>query len=311
VLLVLLAAAGMVLFFWMSRAARAQAWRVPERAIAAGADGGRVRCFCVIEALDEAALITDGNLSPIVANTSYLTIAELTGILGDSDRPPMMSRLFGADPMLSAPMFRLSKAAQLGQSRREDLPATGALSGKHTRYEASVGPMPGGHVCMLARDRRGVCRAERRGERATALPGRSPVGFCGAPDGAIVYMNRSLRSVLLGDDPSLLRVKDIVKKIPRLMRRDRRGFRRISTRLTLRGIDGQGSSGVALSFWPAEHGRRFARSFLRRRRSAGTDSHAARKAPRRMATYSLTPFGVAVLDGIDLPHRRSWIPTPR
>ena len=55
----------------------------------------------------------------------------------------------------------------------------------------------------------------------------APVGFFAArADGTIIYMNRSLRAVLgVGDDPALLRVKDIIKEDPaRLMRRDRRGF---------------------------------------------------------------------------------------
>jgi len=108
VLLVLLAAAGMVLFFWMSRGAGRRHGAFPERgAIAAAALLGGRSEFALIEALDEAALVTDRNLSPITANNSYIDIAEAIGVLGDSDRPPMMSRLFGADPMLSAPMFRL------------------------------------------------------------------------------------------------------------------------------------------------------------------------------------------------------------
>ncbi len=108
--------------------------------------------FMIVDAFDEAALITDHALSPLAANHAYVRIAEEAGVLGESDRPPMMSRLFGADPMLSAPMFRLSKAAQLGQTRREELPGTSAINGKHTRYEACVGPIPGGQVLWRLRE---------------------------------------------------------------------------------------------------------------------------------------------------------------
>src|SRR5262249_48144427 len=91
----------------------------PERAWspAAGLHSGK-NDFAMLEALDEGAMVTDHSLSPLMANASYLALAEAAGMMGGSDRPPMMSRLFGADPMQSAPMFRLARAAGGGQQRR-------------------------------------------------------------------------------------------------------------------------------------------------------------------------------------------------
>lgn len=306
VLLVLLAAAGMVLFFWLSRGAGRRYGAFPERgAIAAGALLSGRNDFALIEALDEAALITDSHLSPLAANTAYIEIAETTGVLGDSDRPPMMSRLFGADPMLSAPMFRLSKAAQLRQVRREELPTTAALSGKHTRYEASVGPMPGGNVLWRLREIGAAEQAEENAEGRQLFLDDSPVGFFAArADGAIVYMNRSLRSVLgLGDDPSLLRVKDIVKEDPsRLLRRDRRGFGPSRTKVTLRGIDGHETHASALSFWPAEDVDGASRTFVFFAEAEAPQAQAVERIEASQAdggVFAHAPFGVAVLDGID------------
>src|SRR5262245_60939902 len=149
ILLLLVVASGMVLFLWMSRGAGRRFGPFPERgAVAAAAVSSGRTDVAMIDALDEAALITDKSLSPIRANAAYISIMQNAGMLGESDRPPVMSRLFGADPMLSAPMFRLSKAAGAGQGRREELPATGVISQgtRPVRYEASVGPMAGGHV---------------------------------------------------------------------------------------------------------------------------------------------------------------------
>jgi hypothetical protein len=75
--------------------------------------------------------------------------------------------------------------------------------------------------------------------------------------GTIVYMNRALRAVLgLGDDPALLRVKDIVKEDPsRLLRRDRRGFG--PSRAHDAARDGRPrNASSALSFWPSGRCRR-------------------------------------------------------
>lgn len=305
VLLVLLAAVGMVLFFWMSRGAGRVLGAFPERgAIAAAAMLSGRNDFALIDALDEAALITDANLSPVTANHAYAEIAAAAGVLGDSDRPPMLSRLFGADPMLSAPMFRLSKAAQLGQGRREDLPATAALAGRSVRYEASVGPMQGGYVLWRLREIGAGEAAGASDEARQIFLDDAPVGFFAAKsDGTIVYMNRALRSVLgLGDDPSLLRVKDFVKEdAGRLLRRDRRGFGPTRVKITLRGIDGQETQASVLSFAPLQEIDGAVRALVFFSDAEAPDAQAAPRAPSEGAegVFSHAPLGIAVLDGGD------------
>ncbi len=307
VLLVLVAASGMVLFFWMSRGAGSKHGAFPERgAVAASALMSGRSEFALIEAMDEPALITDKSLSPLAANAAYLDIAESAGVLGESDRPPMMSRLFGGDPVLSAPMFRLSKAAQSGQARREDLPATSALNGKLVRYQASVGPASNGCVLWRLRET-GVAgeHAAPAGEGARDLfLDDSPVGFFAAQaDGAIVYMNRALRSVLgIGDDPTPLRVKDVVREdAARLIRRDRRGFGPARARITLKARDGVDTQASALSFWPIDEGDGASRTFVFFTEAESPET----SAPQRVETdgvdsvFAHAPFGVAVLDGID------------
>lgn len=306
VLLILLAAAGLVLFFWMSRGAGRRVGAFPERgAIAANVLLGGRNDFAFVAALDEAALITDAHLSPITANHAYHEIAEAAGILGESDRPPMMSRLFGADPMLSAPMFRLSKAAQLGQTRREELPATSAITGKHARYEACVGPIPGGHVLWRLRELGAAEQGDRADDGRQLFLDDSPIGFFAAKaDGQIIYMNRSLRAVLgLGDDPQLLRVKDMIKEdASRLIRRDRRGFGPSRARVTLKGIDGQETQASVLSFTPVDDIDGAVRGLVF---FSEAETPEAASAPRNVDTtsadgvFAQAPFGVAVLDGID------------
>ncbi|MGD9967062.1 MAG: ATP-binding protein [Hyphomonadaceae bacterium] len=306
ILLILLAAAGLVLFFWMSRGAGRSVGAFPERgAIAATAFLGGRNDFAFVQALDEAALITDAQLSPLTANQAYHAIADAAGILGESDRPPMMSRLFGADPMLSAPMFRLSKAAQLGQTRREELPATSAISGKHARYEACVGPIPGGHVLWRLRELGAAEHGERADEGRQLFLDDSPVGFFAArSDGQIVYMNRSLRAVLgLGDDPQLLRVKDMIKEdASRLMRRDRRGFGPARAKVTLKGIDGQETQASVLSFVPHDDIDGAVRGLVFFSDAETPDTTAPVRAADVSSAdgvFAQAPFGVAVLDGID------------
>ncbi len=304
VLLILLAAAGMVLFFWMSRGAGRRFGAFPERGAIAAAVFTNARSeFAVIDALDEAALITDRALSPLAANATYINLAEAAGALGGSDRPPIMSRLFGADPMLSAPMFRLAKAAGQGQSRREDLPAT-AIDGRTTRYEASVGPMPGGYVLWRLREL-GVSENTEGGAEARQLfLDDAPVGFFAArADGAIIYMNRALRAVLgVGEDPSELRVKDVIKEdAGRVLRRDRRGFGPTRVRITLRGRDGMETQASALSFWPDEETDGAARILVFFSDAEAPEAPAQPRGEAGAAdgVFDHAPFGAAVLDCTD------------
>ncbi|MBX3510548.1 MAG: response regulator [Hyphomonadaceae bacterium] len=304
ILLILIVAVGMVLFFWMSRGAGRKHGAFPERgAIAAAALSGGRNEFALIDALDEAALITDRALSPLTANQSYLSIAEAAGVLGGSDRPPAMSRLFGADPMLSAPMFRLARAAGQGLARREELPATSALTGKPVRYEASVGPMQGGQVLWRLREVSATGEAVEMDSRRLFVDD-APFGFFAArADGSIIYANRALRAVLgLHDDPDLLRVKDIIKEDPaRVLRRDRRGFGPARVRITLRGVDGIESQAAALTFWPAEEGDGAARVLVFFAEAEAPEQ----AAPQRIDTtsgdgvFAQAPFGMAVLDCTD------------
>jgi two-component system cell cycle sensor histidine kinase/response regulator CckA len=305
ILLILLAAAGLVLFFWMSRGAGRKHGAFPERGVLeAAAMGSQSPEFALVEALDEAAMVTDRALSPLVANHAYLAIAETVGALGESDRPPMMSRLFGADPMLSAPMFRLSKAAQQAAARREVLPATALVSGagKAVRYEASVGPVPGGRVLWRLREI-GAAEAADAGEDSRQLfLDDAPIGFFAArADGAIVYMNRELRAVLgVGDDPATLRVKDILKEDPsRLLRRDRRGFGPSRVKITLKGRDGRDTQASAVTFWAGDDGDDAVRTLIFFSDLDAQEHTAAPVGIGADGVFTNAPFGAAVLDGMD------------
>jgi two-component system cell cycle sensor histidine kinase/response regulator CckA len=303
VLLVLLASAGMVLFFWMSRGAGRAHGAFPERgAIAASALLAGRDQFALIEAIGEPALITDVNLSPIAANAAYRAIAQQAGVLGESDRPPMMSRLFGADPTLSAPMFRLSKAAQTSQPRREVLPATSAISGVHARYEAQVGPMTNGYVLWRLRELGAGEAAESAPETPALFLDDAPVGFFAAKsDGTIVYMNSALRSALgLTDDVEHISVRDILKDDPsRVLRRDRRAVGPARAPVTLQNVDGAETPATALTFWPSGAGESVSRSIVLFGEPAQGEAAPLELAPTGDGVFAHAPMGVTVLDGAD------------
>ena len=122
ILLLLVVASGMVLFLWMSRGAGKRFGPFPERgAIAAAAFSSGRTDFAMLDALDEAALITDKALSPICANAAYIAIMEDAGMLGESDRPPVRRRsdAVGANvPLVEGGGRRPSAARRIAGDRR-------------------------------------------------------------------------------------------------------------------------------------------------------------------------------------------------
>ena len=306
VLLIAMAAAGMVFLVWLSRGTGKAVGLFPERgaAEAAALVMGRAE-HALLDALEEPALITDKAGAPLVANAGYRTLAEQTGALGDSERPPLMDRIFGSDPVLNPAMFRLSRAAAGRQSRRETLPPTrvGARP-ELVRFEASVSPAPSGRMLWRLRELTGVESAADADARALFVED-SPIGFFAArADGAIVYMNRALRSVLgHGEDGEPMRVRDILKEDPaRVLRRDRKSNETARAAITLRARDGHELAATALSIWPNGAADGATRTFVFLAGEDGAASEPVRAAVAGVSSGSFfdnAPFGAALLDGAD------------
>jgi two-component system cell cycle sensor histidine kinase/response regulator CckA len=308
VLLLLLFACGLVWFVWVSSGQGRRHGAFPARgALEAAAFGSQRQEFALIEALEEPALITDRTGSPIAANPAYLALAEAAGALGDSDRPPMLSRIFGADPVASAPVFRLAKAAGAQQSRREALPPIRFIeAGEAPGYDASVGPMAGGRVLWRL-------RPLSTADRDSAVPAEEPFleeapfgFFVAAQDGAINYMNGALRAVLgLADPTEPVRAKDIMREDPtRLLRRDRRSFGAVRGQLTLRAGDGVETPAQTLTFWSARPGDTATRTlvFLDAETAPPSAQQVPVSAPAPGAigfAVEHAPVGLAMLDAAD------------
>jgi two-component system cell cycle sensor histidine kinase/response regulator CckA len=306
VLLISLAAAGMVFLAWLSREGTRKAGLFPERGSTAGIGNGAGAEFQLLDAIEEPALITTRTGAPVTANSAYLALATSAEAMGESARPPGFERLFGADPLVGPFVFRLSRAALGGQSRREMLPPT-RLSGSDQliRFEAMVGPAPGGHILWRL-------RPAATGDYATHEEARqlfiedAPVGFFAAKaDGSLVYMNQALRAVLgCGDVVHGLRVRDILKEDPaRVLRRDRRGGA-MRAPITLRAVDGMETSAQALSIWPAGEADGSTRTFVFFNESGQTQAELAAQSARDSqietdAFFANAPLGAALLDGTD------------
>src|SRR5262245_18563568 len=122
VLVVALGAMALVLVVWMARGAGRKLGMFPERG-AAEAAAQATRKLLWLEALTEPALISDRGGARVAANPAYLELSQVAKDLGEGGHAPSIDRLFGANPGMAAPIYRLSRAVKAGQQRTEILPA--------------------------------------------------------------------------------------------------------------------------------------------------------------------------------------------
>ncbi|MEM6627227.1 MAG: ATP-binding protein [Pseudomonadota bacterium] len=252
ILLLALVAMGVVFVLWVLRGAGRKIGLFPDRG-AAEAATAPAKAFRWLDALSEPALITDRGGASVAANPAYLEIAEIAHEIGESGHTPSVDRLFGTNPGMAAPIYRLSKAVKAGAPRSEILPAI-LFGDSHVpiQFEASVAPL--GKSKALWRLRRVDAAAGRIGAvdpRALYVED-APVGFFSARrDGRVVYANGALRKLLgLPEELAGLRLEDMMRPEGlKLMRRENRAGASQRAEVVLRARDGVETPATLMTVW--------------------------------------------------------------
>jgi len=258
ILLISLAAGGLVLLLWLMQGPGRKLGLFPTREqgeIAPTAANLGPGEQALLDALPEPSLITDRKGAPVSANAAYRMIASASGQLGESARPPTVDRLFGANAGLAAPMFRLARAARERKTVMETLPATQMRAGaSQVQFDASVCPIASGHTLWRLFEHTAPAESVAPDARQL-LVDEAPVGFFAAkPDGQLVYMNQSLRDLLGLGETAKPSAKDFLPRdYQRVLRRDKKpdqGPVRVETALKI--ADGKDMPVVILTTWPAD-----------------------------------------------------------
>ncbi|MBR9834321.1 MAG: response regulator [Alphaproteobacteria bacterium] len=227
ILLISMAAGGMVFLLWIIRGAGRRMGLFPERGAMAEAMQPATPRYSWIDALDEAVLISDEGGAPIAANNAYSELTQMA-LLGQSDAmgPVSVDRIFSAAPGLAAPIFRLSKAAKAGESRREALPAmTLGAEALPVQYEASVAPLGKKRAIWRLRRIAGTQQITGAADIRALYVEDAPMGFfTSGADGTITYSNSWLRDLLgLPETAKNVRLDDIMRpEFVKMLRRDRK-----------------------------------------------------------------------------------------
>ncbi|MEL6724465.1 MAG: hybrid sensor histidine kinase/response regulator, partial [Pseudomonadota bacterium] len=243
ILLIAMASGGMVFLLWILRGAGRRMGLFPERGAMADAMKPATPRFSWIDALDEAVLICDRGGAPLAANPAYSELTQMA-LLGQSDAigPVSVDRIFSAAPGLAAPIFRLSKSAKAGETRRETLPAmTLGADGLPVQYEASVAPLKGERVIWRLRRITGSEQVTGAADMRALYVEDAPMGFFSTgADGTISYANGWLRELLgLSDTAKNIRLDDIMRpEFVKMLRRDRKSGVPGRAEIMIRSRDG-------------------------------------------------------------------------
>ncbi|MEL6244484.1 MAG: response regulator [Pseudomonadota bacterium] len=254
VTLIAMAAGGLVALLWLARGAGRRIGLFPERGAAAAAIAANAPRFGWIEALDEAVLVTEAGGAPIAANTAYQDLARQILIApSGSSGPDTVDYMLGANPGLSAPIFRLSRSAKALEHRREVLPpVTIGPEAWPAQFEITVSPLPRGKVLWRLRRIQGSEEATGAADMKSLYVEDAPMGFFAArPDGTITYANGWLRELLgIPESAKNIRIDDIMRpEFVKLLRRDRKSGAPGRADIMVRGNDGVEVPVQAVTTW--------------------------------------------------------------
>ncbi|MEM6947157.1 MAG: response regulator [Pseudomonadota bacterium] len=302
VLLIAMAAGGMVFLLWVLRGAGRKLGLFPDRELAAAMTAPQSPRFQWIEALDEAVLISDRSGTPIAANTAYDALAGLALTHLDGQEAVSVDRLFNASPAVSAPVFRLGKAARSGEARREILPpVTLGRDGVPAQFEVGVSPLPRGRCLWRLRRIAGSEEATGAADLRSLYVEDAPMGFFAArPDGNLTYANGWLRELLgLPEQIREVRIDDIMRpEFVKLLSRDRKTGQPGRADIMVRGRDGVEVPVQAITTWSGRGASSHGRTVLLP--NAQTYAGAEARPPRPDGSdpmFDDAPFGAVRLNG--------------
>ncbi|MAK62626.1 MAG: hybrid sensor histidine kinase/response regulator [Ponticaulis sp.] len=253
VLLIALASGGMVFLVWVLRGAGRKLGMFPSRGAAEAAASVKKQPFSWINTLDEAVIVTEAGGGAVAANSAYFELMKDFGASSEGERALTVDRLLGANPGLSAPIYRLSRSAKAAETRHEVLPAI-ALGAENipVQFEAVVSPLEQGRTLWRLRRLAGMTQALGAADARALFVEDAPLGFYVAgANGQITYMNGWLRNFLgLPDEFGDLKVDDILRpESVKVFKRDRRTAEPLWLDLHFRARDGMETQMQTATTW--------------------------------------------------------------
>lgn len=312
VLLIALGSGGLVFLIWILRGAGKRLGLFPTKGAVEDTMIKKKQPFAWINALDEAVVITEVGGGVVSSNHAYVELSSDLGIMKDVERVVTVDRLFSANPGLSAPIYRLSRAAKAGESRREILPAIAiGEDSVPVQIEIVVSPLENDRSLWRLRRLAGISQALGAADARALFVEDAPLGFFVAKaNGQVSYINAWMREYLgLPDDVGDLKIDDIMRpESVKVFRRDKRGSAPSWLNLFIRARDGVETMVQSATTWSGRGSDSVSRTILLAPSNAPSTpkdrlTAVSSSRPQRIdydPLFEDAPFGVARLEGDDL-----------
>ena len=166
----------------------------------------------VLDADQDARLITRRDGVVTYANRAYFDLAQEAGVAGPAGLPPRIDRLFAQQGAEATKVFRLCRAAKSAETAEENIYQIMGLEGggRRRRFEVSVGPIRGSEDHVIWRLRDLPVDEEEHDVLAAAYADFTRGVFALERSGQIAWANASLRKELGVGRGDLRSIEDIV-----------------------------------------------------------------------------------------------------
>ena len=166
----------------------------------------------VLDADDDARLLTKRDGVVTFANAAYQKLAREAGVLGPAGLPPRIDRLFAQQGDEATKLFRLCRAAKSGVAAEETIYQLMGLKGggERRRFDVNVRPVPGSDDHMSWRLREVSVDEEEHDALAAAYADFVAPVFALEKSGQIAWANAAMRDRLGASRGALRHIDDVV-----------------------------------------------------------------------------------------------------
>jgi two-component system cell cycle sensor histidine kinase/response regulator CckA len=166
----------------------------------------------VLDADQDARLVTRRDGVVTYANRAYFNLARKAGVMGPAGLPPRIDRLFAQQGAEATKVFRLCRAAKSAEAAEETIYQIMGLEGggKRRRFLVSVAPIRGSDEHVAWRLAEQPVEEDKHDALASAYADFPAPVFALEKSGQIAWANAAARASLGADRGALLHIDDVV-----------------------------------------------------------------------------------------------------
>lgn len=248
----------------------------------------------VLDADDDARLVTRRDGVVTYANHAYFLLAKDAGVMGPAGLPPRIDRLFAQQGAEATKVFRLCRAAKSGEAATEIIYQLMGVDGggKRRRFEVSVRPIRNSDEHVAWRLAELPIEEDQQDVLSTAYADFPSPVFALEKSGQIAWANAAMREKLGAERGALRHMDDVAHGETADLVRALWLVDNAPRKATVRRRDAEPAEAQMIAFRRGGVGEGFVCIELRIEEEKEVDEEISLS-----GDFSESPFGVAIIDG--------------